>query len=122
MNKIIVPYEIETVFPFRNISECKNNGLDTLISEFNSLSGKIALPIQFFGNIIMNFKFTNEYESSDFTSNYPDISNEKLFLIIKTHVEVDIYKIAEEAQFKQSNHEDVRPELFVLPYYRLLHN
>ena len=121
MDKAIESYKLTTVFPFRNLDVCRKNGLDRLISELERISGEIFLPIQVFGEVAMNFRFCDKYESEDFKSDFQKNENEKLYLIIETYCKIDINEIVEKAGIRSSNPDNLQPELIVIPYYRLLH-
>jgi len=122
MKDIIYPYNIRTIFPFHNLEECYKNGLSELIAELGILNSKINLPIQHFGEVPMNFKFTENIKSDDFDSNFKNKYLEKrLFLIIDTSLNINLKEIIEKAQIKSSGPDDLSPEAIVLLYYKLLH-
>jgi hypothetical protein len=122
MKEIIYTYEIKTIFPFRNLEECYNNGLVDLIAEMETLNAKINLPIQHFGEVPMSFQFLKNVESDDFESNYNNNDSEKkLFLIIDTSVNINLKEIIEKTQIKSSDTSDLPPEVIVLAYYKLIH-
>jgi hypothetical protein len=121
MDETITSYNLTTVFPFRNLDVCRKNGLNNLISELETISGQIFLPIQVFGDVVMNFRFSDDYDSKDFKSDFGDNENEKLYLIIETCCKIDINEIVDKAGIRKSNPDDLQPELIVIPYYRLLH-
>ncbi|MBU1368039.1 MAG: hypothetical protein KJ754_07535 [Bacteroidetes bacterium] len=117
MNKLKVTYDIKTIFPVRNLDVCKANGFDNLVEDLKSINGQISLPIQFFGDTFLRFEFVDKVKLKEFK----DSKSNDFFLIIESNITIDIEEIIEKAFIRESNPDDLQPELIVVPYFRLLY-
>lgn len=105
---MIYTAKIKTIFPILNLSESRINGIDKLIDDFSRHSNKIELPIKHFGNAKLKFQFSDKIEINDFDSK----KNYELFLTIDSEIDLDCFKIADEANIQSSGDGEIPEELY----------
>lgn len=100
--------KIKTIIPLLNVSECRTNGLDKLIIDLENNSDKIELPIKHFGNAKLRFNFSDKISRNDFDKK----KNHELFLTIDSELDLDLFKIAEDAKMETNGDGDIPIELY----------